>query len=363
MTTTSVSIIKKLLIVFLVFAGLYYGKDFFIPLTIGAVLATLFLPFCKWLEGKKITRGLAVLICLLTLLLASAIIVAMLSWQISALTNDLELLKQKIYEMANHTQAYVISHFGISAEKQVQLFINGQSSFTQSIPKMAGSLAFIFTNAILVLVYISFILYYRDHIKNFFLKLSNSNQQTEMKLVVSGAASISQQYLVGLTKMIVCLWIMYGIGFSLIGVKNALFFAFLCGLLEIVPFIGNLTGTTLTILVTAVQGGSLPMLVSIGTTYGLIQFIQGWVLEPLILGPQVKINPLFTIIALVVGELVWGIAGIFLAIPLLAMFKIVCDHIEPLKAYGFLIGEVESKNLESGFIKKLKNWYKRKLLK
>ncbi|HXU26955.1 MAG TPA: AI-2E family transporter, partial [Bacteroidia bacterium] len=201
---------------------------------------------------------------------------------------------------------------------------------------------------------------YRDHIKNFFLKFSNPNQQNEMTQVVYGAARISQQYLVGLTKMIICLWIMYGIGFSLIGVKNALFFAFLCGLLEIVPFIGNLTGTTLTILVAAVQGGSLPMLVSIGGTYALIQFIQGWVLEPLILGPQVKINPLFTIIALVVGELVWGIAGIFLAIPLLAMFKIVCDHIEPLKPYGFLIGEVESKTDELGFIRKLKNWFKKK---
>ncbi|HXU26695.1 MAG TPA: AI-2E family transporter, partial [Bacteroidia bacterium] len=141
MATTSISIVKKLLIVLLVFAGLYYGKGFFIPLTIGAVLATLFLPFCKWLEGKKIPKGLAVLMCLLTLLLASAIIVAMLGWQISALTNDLELLKQKIYEIGNRTQAYVITNFGISAERQVQLFINEQSSFTQSIPKMAGSVA------------------------------------------------------------------------------------------------------------------------------------------------------------------------------------------------------------------------------
>ena len=88
----------------------------------------------------------------------------------------------------------------------------------------------------------------------------------------------------------------------------------------------------------------------------MIQFIQGWVLEPLILGPQVKINPLFTIIALVVGELVWGISGIFLAIPLTAMIKIVCDHIEPLKPYGFLIGEVEDNSTKISFINNLKSW-------
>ena len=87
----------------------------------------------------------------------------------------------------------------------------------------------------------------------------------------------------------------------------------------------------------------MELLGSIVIVYGIVQLIQGWILEPLILGPQVKINSLFTIIALVLGELIWGIPGIILAIPLTAMFKIVCDHIEPMKPYGFLIGEIENK--------------------
>lgn len=153
--------------------------------------------------------------------------------------------------------------------------------------------------------------------------------------------------------MIVCLWIMYGIGFSIIGVENALFFAILCGLLEIVPFVGNITGTTLTVLVTAMHGAEFSTLVGIVITYILVQFIQGWVLEPLILGPQVKINPLFTVLALIVGELLWGISGIILAIPLTAILKIICDHIEPLKPYGFLIGEIETDHKKYSFFRKL----------
>jgi predicted PurR-regulated permease PerM len=181
-----------------------------------------------------------------------------------------------------------------------------------------------------------------------------------MDKVIDNVSKVSQQYLLGLSKMIVCLWVMYGIAFSLLGVKNAFFFAFLCGLLEIVPFIGNITGTTITVLVTGVQGGSLLLLAGIIGTYGIIQFIQGWVLEPLIVGSQVKINPLFTIIALVIGNLMWGIPGIFLAIPLMAMLKIVCDHIDPLKPYGFLIGEIENKKIATDFIKKINSWYKKK---
>ena len=163
-----------------------------------------------------------------------------------------------------------------------------------------------------------------------------------MEQILKSTTQVSQQYLLGLAKMIACLWILYSIGFSLLGVKNAVFFAILCGLLEIIPFIGNITGTTLTVLITALHGGNVSLILGIVVTYATVQFIQGWILEPLILGPQVKINPLFTIIALIVGDWIWGIPGILLAIPIAAMVKIVCDHIEPLKPIGFLIGDLET---------------------
>ena len=72
-------------------------------------------------------------------------------------------------------------------------------------------------------------------------------------------------------------------------------------------------------------------------------FLQTYLLEPLVVGAEVNINPLFTIISLVLGDLIWGIPGMILAIPLLGIVKIVCDHIEPLKPYGFLIGHDRKK--------------------
>jgi predicted PurR-regulated permease PerM len=165
-----------------------------------------------------------------------------------------------------------------------------------------------------------------------------------MEQVIYNATRVSQQYLLGLSKMIVLLWIMYSIGFSIIGVENAIFFAILCGLLEVVPYVGNITGTILTVTVAAIHGANPSLLGGIVITYGVVQLIQGWVLEPFILGPQVKINPLFTIVVLVIGQLLWGISGIILAIPLTAIFKIICDHIAALKPYGFLIGAIEVPN-------------------
>ena len=359
MTITASSFIKKLLVLFLVFAGLYFAKEFLMPLAIAGVIATLFLPFSRWMESKKVPKGLAVLICLIVLLLVVAGISTLLGWQIFELANDFELIKQRAIEQTDRIQQYILLHFGMSAKNQVEAIKEQQPFFAGIIKSLADSLTNVFTNFILILVYIFCILFYRGHIKNFLIKLSPPAQQKNMEKIVSSSTRVSQHYLLGLSKMIVLLWIMYFIGFTILGVKNALFFAVLCGLLEVIPFLGNLIGTTLTILVAAVNGASLPMLGGIAATYGVVQLIQGWILEPLIVGTQVKINPFTTIIALVIGELVWGIPGIFIAIPLIAMFKIVFDHVESLKPYGYLIGEVETIKSEPVLIKKIKKQVKK----
>lgn len=355
MSITITSIIKKILLVILVIVSLIYGKIFLMPLTVGGILAALFLPFCHWLEGRKLPKRFAVFACFLLLLLIIAALIFLLGWKVLELTNDVSLLKQKLIDTFTNTQEYIFTHLGISAKEQLEILKSEQPSYSSIMQKVTGSLTSVIKNLVLVLVYFLFLLYYRSHLKNFLLKLSLPSQRREMEQIIQSATNVSQQYLLGLSKMIVCLWIMYGIGFSIIGVKNALFFAILCGLLEIVPFVGNIIGTTLTVFVSALHDTEFSVLIGIVITYAIVQFIQGWVLEPLILGPQVKINPLFTILALVFGELLWGISGIILAIPMTAIFKILCDHIEPLKPYGFLIGEIETKKKNGEFIMKTKN--------
>lgn len=354
MIITNTSVIKKILLLFLLFAGLYFAKEFLIPLCIGSILATLFIPFSNFLERRGIPRGLAAFLCLLTIIFMLLGLVTLIAWKIAALVNDMALIKEKTIATGVQAQAYILNHLGISVEQQANILRQEQPSLSSIMQLTFSSLTALVTTLVLLLAYVFFLLYYRNHLKMFFLKIAPASQQHEMDEILGKATAVSQQYLLGLSKMIACLWIMYGIGFSILGVQNALFFAVLCGLLEIVPFVGNITGTSLTVLVTALHGAPLSVLGGIVAVYATVQFIQGWVLEPLILGPQVKINPLFTIIALVLGELIWGIPGIILAIPLTAILKIICDHIEPLKPYGFLIGEIDYKNKDNTIVKKLR---------
>jgi predicted PurR-regulated permease PerM len=360
MKTPINSFIKRILLIFLIIAGLFYAKEFLIPLSIGALFATLCLPLCSSMEKRKMPRGLAAFVCLMVLITGIAAVISLLGWQVNELTNDFTLLKLRFVEGTNKIQKYLLDHFGISVEKQSQFVSSQQPLVTGVIQRITGSLPAIFTHFILIQVYVVFFLYYRGHIKSFLIRLSAPSQRDEVNNVIHKIASISQQYLVGLSKMIGCLWLMYGFGFSVLGIKNALFFAFLCGLLEIIPFVGNITGTSITVMMAATHGAGLSVLAGIVITYAIIQFIQGWVLEPLIVGSQVRINPLFTIIGLVIAELVWGIPGIFLAIPVIAMFKIICDHIDSLRSYGFLIGEIETRKSEAVPLRKIFGWLKKK---
>ena len=86
---------------------------------------------------------------------------------------------------------------------------------------------------------------------------------------------------------------------------------------------GNLTGNLITIIAVVMQGGSVSMILGVMATYATVQFLQTYILEPLVVGKGVSINPLFTIAGIVAGELVWGVPGMILAIPIMGIIKII----------------------------------------
>jgi len=348
--------VYALLFISLIISILYISRAFLIPLTLAGILAMLFVRLCDKLERNGISRALSALIAVILLLAGISIIVFLLTWQLNDLTENIEGMKQRSMSLLQSLKEWINETLGISSKQQEEI-IKEQGSNSEGTGNMlagfASGILGALVNTVLIIVYIYLFLYYRSRIKRFILKLIPLNQEAKTKKVIQQATRVSQQYLSGLALMILVLWIMYGIGFTLIGVENALFFAILCGILEIVPFVGNITGTSITVLAVIAQGGQTDQIIGVVIVYLIVQFLQTYLLEPLIVGEQVNINPLFTIMVLVGGELVWGIAGMVLAIPLLGIVKIICDNIPALKPYGYLIGT--DKKQKTNLIEKLKN--------
>ena len=342
-TSALQKVVLFLLLGFLIVGALYYAKPFLVPLCFGGLLAMLFLPLNRWFESKKIPKSLSILFCILIFLGLITGIIWLISWQISDLASESTNVENKILKMISQAKDYIGTHFGISKKQQEKIITEQAEQNGAMLSNFGSSLTGFVVDFILMLVYIFLLMFYRSRIKTFILQLISSQQKKNTETIIHDIQKVSQQYITGLGMMIACLWIMYSIGFSIVGVKYAVLFAIICGLLEIIPFIGNLTGTLLAILMVIIQGGGAGMVLGVVITYLIVQFLQTYLLEPLVVGAEVNINPLFTIIILVVGELIWGIPGMVLAIPLLGIIKIICDHIPSLKPYGYLIGSDRKK--------------------
>ncbi|GAA0551403.1 AI-2E family transporter [Chitinophaga japonensis] len=351
--TAAILWILVLLIVILV-----YGKPFLVPLTFAGLLSMLLLPVTKWLQAKGIHPVAAVLLSTLILVAFLALVVFFISWQISDIAENASRLEQQVSLKYQELRQFIAREFGISQAQQQQMIDKQQSASSGKVSSIVTGLISGFgsflANLLLVFVYIFLFICFRGHIKGFIVRLVPPEHRKNALATIHEARQVAQEYLTGLSLMIVSLWVMYSIGFSIAGVKNAIFFAIICGLLEMVPFVGNLTGTVLTLSMSLVQGGGMGLVAGILITYALVQFIQTYLLEPLVVGAQVSINPMATILALVAGELLWGIPGMILAIPLMGIAKIICDHVPVLEPYAYLVGQ--EKKEDSPWKKKMKRF-------
>jgi predicted PurR-regulated permease PerM len=324
-------------------AILYFSKPVLMPLAIAGMFALVFMPLCGWLERKGCHTVGAALICGILFATLVAAVVLFIVWHVQHIAADFSDLKQHFADYLHGFRKYLHDHFGMDTLKKdsplpipVQPTSDGIGKIAASVMGVVISFAI---NILLILVYMIMLLCLRHEIRLFIVRTSGLDSIGKTEIVLTQSVKVVQQYLWGLSIVIVCLWIMYSIGFSLVGVHTPIFFAILCGILEIIPFVGNITGSTLTSLMALSQGGGFQMVLGVLITYMLIQAIQFYIISPLVMRTQVSIHPLFTIVVLFAGDLLWGISGMILAIPALGIVKIICDHIDYLQPLGRLLGE------------------------
>jgi predicted PurR-regulated permease PerM len=322
---------------------LIHASSFFVPLAFAAVLAMLLTPLAGWLEGKHWPPSLSAFACVLVILFVIAIITLFVRWQLGNLLDNTDQIEQELGRRYQELRKFIADSFGISLKEQEKI-INEQGgsagkSASSMITATVSGIGSFLTQFLLTLVYVFLFVYFRKKLHQFALEIAPPAKRDTVDDALENSRKVAQHYLGGLALMVMLLWVMYGIGFYISGVRNALFFAVLCGLLEIIPFIGNLTGTAITLLMVLAQGGSTGTLLGVVITYAVVQFVQSYLIEPLVVGKGVSINPLFTILGLVAGEFIWGIPGMVLALPAVGIMKVIFDHIGPLKPLGKLMGD------------------------
>lgn len=323
------------------------GQGILAPLFFALLLALLFLPFASFLELKlKFSRTLSTFTSLVLMLLVVSGVVYFFSSQMSDFVKDLPTLTQNINQAIHQLQDWISKTFKVNFEQQMTYLNQGLDKILSSSGIILGATVSAFSSALAFFLFsalfLIFILNYRRLLYKFVVSVFNEEHFSKVNEIIFEIQKIIKDYIVGLFIQILIVSTLTCILLSLLGVKYALLLGLLTGLLNVIPYIGIIITGFLACLISFATGGSHTLIVAIG--YGIIHAIDANLILPLVIGSKVKINALCSFLALLVGEHLWGISGMFLCIPFLAIIKIIFERIDGLQPWGEVLGELPKKN-------------------
>ena len=338
---------------------LYIAKSIILPLVFATILAIVLHPVVKFFVRIRINRVLAITITLLLTFLLMFAFGALIVSQGSRFSDSWPILVEKFTNLLNQNISDAADYFNKDPQKIHEWISKTQSELVNTSTAAIGQTIVIVGNALVVLflipVYIFLILFYQPILLEFIHRLFGLSHQTHVSQIISQVKNLIQRYLVGLLVEAAMVAALDTTALLILGIEYALILGILGALLNMIPYLGGVVAVAMPMMVAIVTKTSPVYAIYVLVAYYLIQLIDNNYIVPYIVASKVKINALFSIIVVIAGNALWGIPGMFLSIPLLAIVKLICDHIEPLKPIGFLLGDTMPPVLEiKKIIKKIK---------
>jgi predicted PurR-regulated permease PerM len=371
MKEKSMPFLVKLVLVLLSIFGLGYlaklGQSILAPLLFAFLLAILFLPFANFLERKlKFNRTFSTITSVLVMILVLIGISTFFVDQLSSFSNDWPSLEKQFQKTFDELQAWVYNTFNVKPSKQIKYINEGTGKVLSSSAAVIGGALLFFTSGLgflfFSILFFFFILSYRRLLYNFIIEVFHDDHFEQLTEIISEIQNIIKQYITGLFFQIILVSFITSIALSIMGVKYAILIGVLAGILNVIPYLGIFSATIIACLISFATGGATQSLYVL-IAFVAIHAIDGNIILPLVVGSKVKINALFSFLAILIGERLWGISGMFLSIPFLAIVKIIFDKIKTLQPWGKLIGEEEKENNDRNVENIKKNIFKIRLQK
>jgi len=324
-------------------AILYIAQGIIVPVVFAVIIAILLNPVVNFLVKIKINRVLAILIALL---LTFTIIVAfgtLIITQATRFSESWPILVDRFTDIINQTINWISGYFNIDKHSINEWIAKTKDEIINTSGAAIGQTLVTLGTWVMVLfllpVYVFLILFYEPLILEFISRLFGKSNQGEVKLISTETKTVIQRYLTGLIIEAIIMSLLNTSALLALGIEYAILLGIIGALLNIIPYIGGLVAVAVPMMIALATKDTAWYAVYVLILYYIIQLIDNNYIVPYIVASKVKINALFSIIVVFAGNALWGIPGMFLSIPLLAIVKLICDHIESLKPWGFLLGD------------------------
>lgn len=327
---------------FIFFYILFIGREILVPLTFSWILAILLNPVVNFFIRKKINKVIAIGLAIVLMILVAGGILLFIGSQLSMFADSFPELKQKFNELVHKGLIWFSHTFNIGTYK-INTWIAEQKSNSMKgasgmIGTTLGTVSGFLVVILLIPVYIFLFLFYKPLLLQFIAKLFEKEQHKVVGDVLQQVKSLIQNYLVGLLIEMAIVATMNSTALLIIGIKYAILFGVIGAILNLIPYIGGIVAIAIPMIMGLISDDQMSSLYVL-MAYLLIQVIDNNFLVPKIVASKVKVNALISVIVVLIGGALWGVAGMFLSIPLIAIAKVIFDRIESLEAYGFLIGD------------------------
>ncbi|HEY8782488.1 MAG TPA: AI-2E family transporter [Mucilaginibacter sp.] len=318
------------------------AKDVLDPLMFGFLFAILLLPVANFFEKKvRLPRSVSSMAAILLLLSFISCILYLVGSQISRLAGDLPMLKSQVSQSLNNLSEWAQQAFHINAKKEMTYVDDTTKKIMASgggvLSETFGAISSLMLFYLFILIFTFFILLYRRLLLRFVLWVFSDEYAATVHDIVENIQSILRQYILGLLTEMIVVASLACTAFWMIGAKYAVLLGIIVGLFNLIPYIGIFTALLLSGIVTFATGSVRDAVLVAGSVLG-IHLIDSNFLLPTIVGSKVKLNALITFLGIISGEMIWGLSGMFLSIPVIAILKIIFDRIESLKPWGYLLG-------------------------
>ena len=318
---------------------LFNLRDIFSTLAFAIIFSILLNPLVGWFQKKTVGRVAAIVFSMLIALILVVSVVYFLSSQIAGLAENLPLLKQKFIESLVQLQGWLQSHLGIKIGNPVEMLKKGLDNSQALVGKTVGSALGTLAVIFLLPVYIFMILFYKPLILSFLYEVFAEANSRQVNEILTQTKSAIQSYMIGLLIEALIVAVLNSTALLILGVEYAILFGVIGAILNMIPYIGGIVAIALPVLMATVTKDGFSTQLGIIIAYAVIQFVDNNILVPRIVSSKVKINALVSILIVLLGNALWGVPGMFLSIPTVAILKIIFDRVDGLKPWGRLLGD------------------------
>ena len=338
-TTTSPisSVLKYLQVIAFSAAILYFGKTLLIPLFFGLLIALVMYPICKWLENHRWNKLLAITACLLIVTILFAILFALLIWQLKVFSRDAPAVLTKIELVAQQFQAWMEKNVGATSDQQgwIEKFTSTIGGILQATIETTINTVFI---SLLTPVFAALFMYHRRVFVQFVQLVTPARYQPKMEIILQQTVYTYFNYIKGMILVYLIVGILNSIGLLALGISHPVLFGMLCAVMTIIPYIGIFISALLPISVAWIETGSAWYPLGVIAVFSFVQYLEANLIFPKVVGTQLHVSTLAMLVSIIAGGIIWGVAGMVLFIPFVAILKIAADNIEELKPINLLLG-------------------------